>query len=69
MDWIIQHWDELASAAAAAFGLVTIVVGLTPSTKDDDLLRKAGEILSLWGPSNSPTKLKLPGTKPERREQ
>lgn len=66
MDWLIQHKAEIAAGLAAIWGLVTVIVGLTPSTADDSFIRRLSEKLSLLSASNAPGIFSLPGTTPDR---
>lgn len=71
MDWIINHKGELLGAVAALWSLVTIIVGLTPSTQDDSAIRRFAERVALLWPSNSRQKnpFSLPGTVMPRIEE
>lgn len=63
IDWIRAHWSELMQAFGLVWGLISLIVGLTPSTADDEWLRKLGERLSFFKPANAAGLLKLPGAK------
>jgi hypothetical protein len=69
IDWLQANWNAIAAGLASLYAVVTVIVGLTPSTKDDDFLRRVAERLSLRGPSNSGTGWKLPGKAPKREDQ
>ena len=38
--WIIENWAYIVSALAGVVAVASIIVGLTPTTKDDTFLRK-----------------------------
>ena len=60
MEWIVEHWDDVALAIGGLWTFVSFVVSLTPTEKDDQWLARAGEWLSFLTPSNRPGTLKLP---------
>lgn len=43
--WLSLHWVELGSALALTVGAARIVVKLTPSQKDDNILARFIELL------------------------
>lgn len=51
MDFLIDNWEQIAIALASLWALISVVVGLTPSTSDDRALRRVAEIISLLKPS------------------
>jgi hypothetical protein len=55
MDWILAHWDELAMAWAAAVTLASIVVKLTPSQQDDQVLAAARRLVERIALNAKPT--------------
>lgn len=61
LDWIFAHQGDLVTGAGLLWGLVSLVIGLTPSTADDEWLRKVGERISVLKPSNATGTVKLPG--------
>lgn len=64
MEWILAHQGELLAALGSLWGLVTIIVGLTPSTKDDNVVRRIAERFAFLKPSNTDgSPLSLPGAK------
>lgn len=69
LDWLTEHWDEIAAGAAAVYAVITIVVGLTPSKDDDKWLRRVADRISFLPPSNARGSISLPGAKPKRDEQ
>ena len=46
MSWIVEHWDELATAAASIITIASVIVRLTPTTKDDLVLAEILGFLS-----------------------
>ncbi len=38
MDWLLGHWAEICEGLLAAYGLLCIVVKITPTKKDDKIL-------------------------------
>lgn len=44
--WLSEHWKEVADVVAYAIAAASIVVKLTPTTKDDVIL---GKIISFIG--------------------
>lgn len=40
MDWIQNNWTTVLAIYGAIVALATIIVKMTPSTKDDELLGK-----------------------------
>ncbi len=44
-NWIVEHYGQLSAALVGLIGFATIVVGLTPSQKDDAVLAKVVAIL------------------------
>ena len=46
MTFITQHYDELLQILGAAVALATLIVKLTPTQKDDNVLAKIIKILS-----------------------
>lgn len=42
MNWITQHYDEVLQALGAVYVAATLIAALTPSDKDDTILRKIG---------------------------
>lgn len=66
MDWIIEHWDELLEGAGLLLALVSLIIALTPSTRDDRALRQLMERLSFLKPGNARSRnpLSIPGLKP-----
>ena len=48
MDWIIEHYKDIAAGVGYAVSLATIIVGITPSTRDDQILGKIVRFLDLF---------------------
>ena len=46
MHWITQHYDEVLQIVGAVVALATLVVKLTPTPKDDNVLTKIIKVLS-----------------------
>ena len=44
--WITQHYDEVLQIIGAVVALATLVVKLTPTPKDDNVLAKIINVLS-----------------------
>ena len=38
MGWLLSNWTEVCAGLLAAYGLVAIVVKITPTKKDDKIL-------------------------------
>jgi len=38
MEWLLSHWAEICEGLLAAYGLLCIVVKITPTKKDDKVL-------------------------------
>ena len=49
MEWIINHWHAVLEVIGATVTLATLIVALTPSTKDDAILEKVRKFLSIFG--------------------
>ncbi len=45
MEFITNHWNDILSVVGAVVSLATLIVGLTPTTKDDEFLGKIVRIL------------------------
>ena len=46
MNWITQHYDEVLQIIGAVVALATLIVKLTPTSKDDNVLAKIIKVLS-----------------------
>lgn len=40
LNWIMEHWDDILAIYGGVVAICTIIVKLTPSTKDDEILGK-----------------------------
>jgi hypothetical protein len=40
MTWILEHWADLLAIYGGLVAIATIIVKLTPSTKDNEILDK-----------------------------
>lgn len=49
MNWIIEHYKDVLAVIGAAVSLATLIVALTPTQKDDDVLAKVIKFLSAFG--------------------
>jgi hypothetical protein len=38
IDYIISHWSDIAQGIAAIIGVASIIIKLTPTLKDDNIL-------------------------------
>jgi len=38
MGWLLSNWTEICAGLLAAYGLIAIVVKITPTKKDDKVL-------------------------------
>ena len=59
MDWIIQHWKDILAIIGGVVTVCSIIVKLTPTQKDDNILAKIIKLLSFFGlfnPDGSMTK-------------
>lgn len=56
MEWITQHWQEILAWIGGVVTAASIIVKLTPTQKDDNILAKVIKILaalSLFNPDGS----------------
>ena len=53
MYWITQHYDEVLQLIGAVVALATLVVKLTPTPKDDNVLAQAIRVLSVLSLCNA----------------
>ena len=49
MDWIMQHWKDILAIIGGIVTVASIVVKLTPTPKDDGILKKIITILAALG--------------------
>lgn len=40
MNWVVEHWADLLAIYGGVVAVATIIVRLTPSTKDNEILDK-----------------------------
>lgn len=45
MDWLLEHWDSILTAIAGVVTVASVVVKLTPTPKDNEVLAKVRKIL------------------------
>lgn len=45
LDWIFNHWADLLAIYGGIVAIATVIVKLTPSTKDNEILDKIIKIL------------------------
>lgn len=48
MNFILENWNNLLAVVGGVVSLATLIVGLTPSTKDDEALGKIVRVLDLF---------------------
>lgn len=48
MELITNHWNDILSVIGAVVSLATLIVGLTPTTKDDEILGKIVRFLDMF---------------------
>lgn len=56
MSWITAHWKDILAIIGGVVAVASVIVKLTPSTKDDSVLAKIIKILaalSLYNPDGS----------------
>ena len=49
MNWIIEHFKDVLEIIGAVVSLATLIVALTPTQKDDNVLAKVIKFLSVIG--------------------
>ncbi len=47
MEWMNQNWVEIGKVVMGVFGVVSVIVRLTPTPKDDAVVSKIGKFLML----------------------
>ena len=45
MTWIIEHWQDILAIYGGIVAVATVIVKLTPNTKDNEILDKIIKIL------------------------
>lgn len=66
MTWIMENWGTLVSIVGGLIAVASMIVGLTPTPKDDAVLKTVRDFLiriSILKPSDSPGTFKAPGRK------
>jgi len=48
MEFITQHYQDILAIIGAVVSLATLIVGLTPTTKDDEILGKIVRVLDYF---------------------
>lgn len=61
LSWILTHYDEVLAAVGYLYLAASVVVGLTPTKRDDAFLAR----LSFLAPANAKGTFKLPGARAE----
>ncbi len=59
MNWIMEHWKDILAVIGAVVTAASIIVKLTPTQKDDNVLAKVIKILaalSLYNPDGKMVK-------------
>lgn len=64
--WVQDNWDTLVSLLIAIYAVLNIVVGLTPTAKDDEWLKKFSQFLAFLTPRDAEGTIKMPLTKVEK---
>ena len=49
MEWITQHWKDILAIIGGIVTVASLIVKLTPSQKDDNILAKIIKILAAIG--------------------
>lgn len=65
MTWILEHWSEITVGLGALATVVSVVVGLTPSDKDDRAWARVMRVLSAVRYADEDGSIKLPLSDPE----
>jgi len=45
MEWITAHYQDILAIVGAVVTAATVIVGITPTTKDDEILGKIVRLL------------------------
>ncbi len=48
MDFIVNHYQDILAIIGAVVSLATLIVGITPTTKDDEILGKIVRFLDMF---------------------
>lgn len=46
VNWIVEHWSDVLAIIGGVVSVATIIVKLTPTTKDDSVLNAIVKVLS-----------------------
>lgn len=49
MNWIVEHWKDVLAIIGAVVTVASLIVKLTPTQKDDNILAKIIKVLSAIG--------------------
>lgn len=49
MNWIVEHWKDVLAVIGGVVSVASIIVKLTPTQKDDNVLAKIIKILAVIG--------------------
>ena len=60
MDWVVENWDTLLEAAFIALALASVITKMTPTPKDDAVVRRILGFLSFLQPRDQSGLLKRP---------
>ena len=58
MEWIINHWGDLALIVTGVISVASVIAKLTPTTVDDNILGKFIILMDKLGLNNKPTVVK-----------
>lgn len=54
MDWINANWTNILAIYGAIVALATVIVKVTPTTRDDEILGKVIAVLNVFSTVNTP---------------
>ena len=60
MTYLLEHWADILEAASLLVAAASIITGLTPSPKDDEILKKIVAALSFLKPKDADGTFKVP---------
>lgn len=69
MSWILENWTTIAAIVAGLMSVASMIVTLTPTPKDDEVLKVVRDFLvriSFLQPSDSSKLMKMPGAKAKK---
>lgn len=61
MKWIIENWTEIAQVIAYVIAVASVVVKITPTMKDDNIILPLIKFLSKFIALNTKTPTNRPG--------